>query len=227
MIGNIKYYILLPDKATSLPTISRVKQQIEIAEIIKRKSGHLLIEEKRMLENNSINLINKLFLPKNYPFKNGQQPETRNSIVWTDFSIYTWPLLIQLLKISPAQHIDKMIELMFKNPDQNELKWDQIAKTFSDIPEDHQRIEMDELDRWYDEINITLLPATSYHQLYNWFGPEVKDIGYDAFDHFTISRNGPEAWKIAIENYLKSINNLPEGYRQELIDRYITPIINY
>lgn len=226
MKQNHKYYLIWPDEFVALPPANEALQHIERSRLLNSKAPHLLHLEKQIKHKQTLPLMTRLRKTKDYPFKNGQQPNTKGCIVWTDYAIYSWPLIIYLLKINPAISLDKVIDDCFKHNNPSEPQWDAILTLFSEQGSNTPIVETDELDRWYDEVSLTHLSPQSYHQLYKWFGADIKNIGYMAFDYYMQDRDGLKAWQQAIQQHLATMNNLPAEQAQVLYDTYLAPLLN-
>ncbi|MBR8535051.1 hypothetical protein KDU71_05735 [Carboxylicivirga sediminis] len=199
-------------------------EQIALVNLIRNNAPHLLIPEKRNKANSSLPMLTQLFSNNDYPFKNGQQLHTKGSIVWTDYAIYFWQLTLYLLKTHSNISFVDLLKTCFSN-DSYQPDWQAIAPLIATNGTQSPIVETDELDRWYDEISLTHLSPHSYHQLYQWFGIDLKEIGYQAFDYFMIHRDGSNAWQKAIQHYLRNINNLPNKTASAIFDDYLKALL--
>ncbi len=181
--------------------------------------------KKRTVANQTLPILTNLFSKKDYPFKNGQQVETKGCIVWNDYAINTLQLLLFILQICPEKSYEQIVSDYFDEAQSNQPKWDNIVAKLSEKAPDVTPVELDELDRWYDEVSITHLSPQSYHQLYRWFGPEVRNIGYQAFDYFMSERDGIKAWQQAIEQHLHNLVNLPKEQAQALFESHLKHLL--
>ncbi|MBK3518689.1 hypothetical protein [Carboxylicivirga marina] len=222
----MEHYIIWPAGQKSLPNNSEVKQNTELVNTIKLKAPHLLKPIKRQLPKASISWTKSLFFGDDYPFKNGKQVSTKGCIVWTDYQIKQWPLLLFILNNAVHQSFEEGIVKYFLDADLNsEPNWDEIRIIFKKC-KPIRNINTDELDRWYDEISTTHIHPESYHDLYHWFGLAVRDIGYFAFDIFMKKRNGSIAWGEAIKAHLDNIPNLPVKIKNMLMGDFFIGLIN-
>lgn len=224
MHQNTQHYIVWPIEQTNRPNIRQSRNNLDLVIVLNKYAPHIVKEEKRVLVHQSLSFIKRLKLPKDYPFKNGQQSNTKGSIVWTDYAINFWPLLLSLLKSSKGTYSEVMDHYFAKNnsllPDWNSIKQHLISHCAPT-----KTIGTDELDRWYDEISATLIKPQAYHQLYGWFGTDVREIGYDAFDFFMISRDTFNAWQQAINKHLGHFNNLPKEQQEYLMNNYFNVLL--
>jgi hypothetical protein len=202
-----------------MPNVEQARNNLDLVIELTKYVPHLLKEEKRRLVHQTLNFTKRIRLPKDYPFKNGQQTTTKGSIVWTDYSIQTWPLLLQLLGTSSNSFEQIFNEFFDQNkqflPDLMAIK-QQLANNLNET----KPVCMDELDRWYDEISTTLIKPQAYHLLYAWFGNDLHQIGYDAFDYFMEERDSLIAWQKAILSHLSNISNLPAEQREFLMNKH-------
>ncbi|MBS2209977.1 hypothetical protein KEM09_01080 [Carboxylicivirga mesophila] len=224
MEQNHKYYIIWPLDQPTLPSGKAAAKQVDFVNLIRNKAPHLLIPEKRSLSNTSLSMVSLLISKKEYPFKNGQQAHTKGSVVWTDYAIYFWQLVLYLLKTHPAIGLEELLRTCF-HADSHQPNQQSIETLMATYGTHSPIIETDELDRWYDEISLTHLSPQSYHQLYRWFGIELKAIGYQAFDHFMNQRDGIKAWQQAIQQYLSDIDNLPDDIASSIFDDYLQALL--
>ncbi|WP_430813887.1 hypothetical protein [Carboxylicivirga sp. RSCT41] len=208
-----------------MPKPQEALHNLDLVDKLNKYVPHILKKEKRILVHRSLSFIQRLSLPKGYPFRNGQQTNTKGCIVWTDYSISSWPLLLSLLK-SDKRSFDQVLYQYFIKNDKLIPDWNIIKQQLVEHHTVIKSISIDELDRWYDEISATLIRPQAYHELYQWFGSDVRDIGYDAFDYFMESRNTVDAWQQAINKHLGSISNLPKEQNDYLMNKYLNKIIN-
>jgi len=223
LVQNKSYFLIWPDNLSVMPDEKMASDFLKRVRILQERAPHLPNATKRTLKNRSFSWTQSLFHIKSYPFKNGQQANTKDSIVWTDFIVMHWPLVILLLQLCHELSYDQVIKTFFANdktPD-----WKIITDTLEKKGLTTNIVEVDLLDQWFDEVSITQIEAQNYHQLYRWFGNSVKDIGYAAFDYFMEDRNGRSAWQRAIEQHLKSISNLPEEHLHALLQCELIKLI--
>ena len=220
MVQNTKYYLIWPRWLTKIPDQQQAKIHLGWMKLFYTCAPHILLKEKRVLPNAYIPLIKRLTVNRTYPFKNGQQAATKGSVVWTDYSVHHWPLVLYLLSISTDKDLSSIEKLVTDQPN-----WQEITDIIHKNGKVNASVEMDELDRWYDEISATHIRPTSYHELYRWLGSDIKEIGYRAFDHFMNDRNGEAAWQKAIEEHLKKLPNLPGEIQQKLFKNFINDLI--
>ncbi|MCT4647659.1 MAG: hypothetical protein N4A74_21910 [Carboxylicivirga sp.] len=215
MVQNKKYFLIWPLHMEQMPNNKAANASQDLVRLINTYAPHLLIKEKRILPNTSIPIIQRITSAQDYPFKNGQQTQTKGSVVWTDYSIYYWPLQLYLWFI--GSNLSLLAD--------EEPEWHEVSEIIRNKGSKQKRVETDELDRWYDEISITHLHPAHYHELYRWFGEGLKEIGYQAFDFFMESRVGEAAWQKAIEKYLENLTGLSDDLRQGLLNNYLKDFI--
>ncbi|MBI9065039.1 MAG: hypothetical protein JEZ14_23840 [Marinilabiliaceae bacterium] len=118
---------------------------------------------------------------------------------------------------------EKMVELLSEKETSSFSLW--MDKAFQKQLETIEELP-DIIDHCFDEIKVTGLSALSYHQLFRWFGEDVQQVGYNAFDYYVRSRNGRKAWEDALKDYLETYN-----FRNEISDdifqNYIIPLLKF
>lgn len=214
---NQEYYIYCHISAQCLPSKALVKSRQLILDKLQTSAPWLLQKTKRFMPNQKINRLRSIKPDKAYPFRNGLQPETKGGVVWTDYKLSYWPLLIALLKLNRDKTYAHIVGALTTDKGQG-LNWDALRHLLHEITTPKSLRQTDELDRWYDEISATLILPASYHALYYRFGDEVQQIGYDAFDFFMEERNGTRAWQKALEKHLKAIPNLPVNMQADVMN---------
>ncbi len=219
MLQNNQLYIIWPKEQATIPTPQQARDNTELVFVLKTYAPHLIKEEKRLLQHQILSFVKRLTLPKDYPFKNGQQEQTKGHIVWSDFKIGTWPMLLQLLKTNSAITYEALMKHYF-DADRQTPNWQAIKEHLISTGNETKAINTDELDRWYDEISATHIKPQSYHALYRWFGNDIREIGYAAFDFFMDDRNTLTAWQKAIQVHLSTITNLPKGQHDYLMSQH-------
>ncbi|WP_439182992.1 hypothetical protein [Carboxylicivirga taeanensis] len=225
MEQNNTYHLIWPAEYQTLPPTDIAIKQVHIANVLLKKAPHLLTPEKHSKPNISLPIKAKLFSGKHYPFKKGQQKPTKNSVVWTDYVVSTWPLLLYLLRNNPDETYEDILLKYFDINQGCHPKWESIAQLAQTKGTDTLAVDLDELDSWYDEISLTHIAPQSYHELYKWFGTELREIGYLSFDFFMTHREGSKAWHQAIMQHLNEIDNLPGVQAQTLFEKYLKPLL--
>ena len=223
VVQNKSYFLIWPDNLQVMPNEQMASDSSKHVHVLQKIAPHLPVAIKRIVENQSLSWAQTLFYKKSYPFKNGQQANTKGSIVWTDYKIMHWPLMLLLLKLCNEHPYSQVIQTFFINNETPD--WKTITDFLKKKGQTTEIVEMDQLDQWFDEVSITQIEAQNYHQLYRWFGNSVKDIGYAAFDYFMEDRNGRSAWQRAIEQHLKSISNLPDEHLHALLQCVLSKLI--
>ena len=226
MGSNTEYFIYCDLEANTLPDKALVQSRRIILEKMQIAVPHLLHKKKRIMPNQTISWLHGLRLGKSYPFRNGDQKDTKGAVVWTDYFFNYWPLLMTLLSIYSDMDYKSLIDTL-KPKDQQKLNWDELLELVSHCENRKELVTTDELDRWYDEISTTLLQATSYHALYRWFGDELQQIGYDAFDFYMAERDGAKAWHKALKKHVNAIQNLPDEVGEHLMTTYWFPLLKF
>jgi len=222
---NHRFYIYSPGEPNVLPNKHVVNRQHGVLDKIRSTAPHVLKKEKCFLANMHISWIKSLKNGKNYPFKNGELPETKGGIVWTDYHFEYWPLMIVLLSLYPDRNYDDFSTSLIV--DTKNINWNYLLNLLDVNQNSKELVSSDELDRWYDEISATLIQPTSYHALYGWFGHDLQQIGYDAFDYFMDERNGQKAWHKVLDQRLQAIHNLPDDVRKYLMEAYLFPLLQF
>jgi hypothetical protein len=222
---NHKYYLIWPLYKNSLPNIGEARQSVAWTNLLMNKAPHLLQLEKRVKQNQTLPLFTKLLGAKDYPFRNGQQATTKGCIVWTDYAVFSWQLLLYLIRTCPTIAYEQILDFCFDKEQSYLPRWKTINQIVMAQEAEMLQVEMDELDRWYDEVNITHLSPQSYHQMYGWFGADIRDIGYLAFDYFMHERDGYKSWQLAIQHYLNAIENLPSEQANQLFNEHLKPLL--
>ncbi|MCG8578365.1 MAG: hypothetical protein MI866_00510 [Bacteroidales bacterium] len=225
MHQNTQYYIIWPLEQAEMPSPRKARYNLDLVDKLNNCIPHIIKKEKRILVHQSFGFIKRLQLPKDYPFKNGQQPHTKGNIVWTDYAISTWPLLLSLLK-SNSNTFEEVLSQYFVMKIGLLPEWNIIKQHLISNCTKIKGINTDELDRWYDEISATLIKPQAYHQLYQWFGTEVREVGYSAFDYFMESRDTFNAWQKAIDKHLSDFTNLPKEQKDWLINKYFNTLLD-
>ena len=224
MRNNQEYYIYCDLNVSVLPSKQEVETSTVVLQTLQRTMPHLLHTTKRYMPHQKISWLEGLKHGKDYPFHNGRQAETKDGVVWTDYKLYYWPLMLALLKQNSALDYQHVHNKLFNCPELA-LNWEAFDHLLKGINAYQQLIEMDELDRWYDEISATLINARSYHALYRWLGNDVRQVGYDAFDFFMTERDREVAWHKALAKHLETIKQLSPEMRENLLVTYLQPLI--
>ncbi|MCU4156557.1 hypothetical protein J1N10_11270 [Carboxylicivirga sp. A043] len=220
LLQNTHHYIVWPVEQSNMPDIRQSRNNQDLVVTLNKYAPHLLRTEKRLLVQKSFRFLKQLTLPKDYPFKNGQQTTTKGSIVWTDYAVYTWPLIIQLLKSNASLSFENVIDKYLNSQANRTPNWTAIKEHLITSCTETKFITTDELDQWYDEIGTTLIKPQVYHELYRWFGDDVRELGYTAFDYFMEERNTFSTWQKAIHAHLSTITNLPNEQRDYLMSKH-------
>ncbi|WP_430812660.1 MULTISPECIES: hypothetical protein [unclassified Carboxylicivirga] len=225
MVQNKKHYLIWPKEEAQAPSPRSTQERINTVEHLRRKSPHLITEVKRSLPNRTLRWHQRILLSKDYPIKNGQQPQTKGCIVWTDYCIQTLPLLLYLCSIKPDTSFKTIQQSFFANEDLTQPQWKQIIDYIQKNGDNENALTTDALDGWYDEVNITKLRPASYHAFYRWFGTALKDVGYQAFDIFMERRDGRIAWQGAIDAHLATYTQLPAALMKIIVQEHLRPLL--
>ncbi|TRX72618.1 hypothetical protein [Carboxylicivirga sp. M1479] len=223
MINQASYFLLWPHECDAMPAPKQVEESMQLIEMLQQKAPHLVNKQKRFVPKQSITWTQRLLLPSTYPFKNGQQAQTKGGVVWTDYKVSFWPLMLFILKIDGGLAWEQVQQQFFY--EETELpNWQAISQHLQSC-ENVSAIDMDELDRWYDEVSITHISPLAFHQLYEWFGMDLKEISYSAFDFFMEKRNGVDAWIKALQKHLSRLQTLTSTEREYLLSHYLIKLL--
>ncbi len=221
---NREYYIYCGMEELCLPDKTLLKLRQLVLDRIRVSAPHLLHKVKRFMPNQTISWIDALKNTKAYPFSNGDQPETRKGVVWTDYRFFYWPLLLALLRLHPDKTYKDVVSALITD-NRHDLNWERLLQLLPQKNTAKRLIQTDELDRWYDEISITHLKPDAYHVLYSWFGDEVREIGYNAFDFFMKERDRKEAWHKALKKQMQTITQLPYEFSNRVLVSDLLPLV--
>jgi len=118
---------------------------------------------------------------------------------------------------------EKLLGLLSRNKTSSFSLW--MDKTFKGQLETPAELP-DIIDHCYDEIKMTGLSAWSYHQLFRWFGEDMQQVGYNAFDYYVRSRDGKNAWEDSLKDYLDTYN-FPKEIKDSIFQNYIIALLKF
>lgn len=242
---NSQVFLILNCFDEQLPNKQEDTMRRMNAEIIIKALPYLLVQERRIRFDIKLSFIQRFMYGSQYSF---QKVKDGEGVEWIDYKINLMALLFSLCRIESSLAFNEVIEkycrilpddertIQEPNECRVHLNWQKVIDQYNaegksdfyrlvNVP-NHTMSLVDLFDKSYDEIKLTYLHSASYHRLFNWFGEATIEIGYRAFDLYTVNRNSESAWITAIKEHLETYR-LSEELYQNILKEQIYPILKF
>lgn len=238
LLSQCYTFIILKHSDKDFPILKEDRGRRTVLQKLMHNHQYLCHREKRVCINEKISKFTRFLRGKEYSFLN-----VRSAVEWWDVKVYLAPLELAIRReigdeFKSMNQFVSSRKVKAANVLEIDVNWEAVLEllsrgfkskfhTYSKLDESNSRIKFDELiDKYYDEIKMTMIRANSYRLLFGWFGEVLIEIGYKAFDIFMRNRDGEQAWKDALSWHVKDYN-FGLSLEEELLNQHLYPLLKF